>query len=359
MNLQIFAQEKTERATPRRRQKAREQGQVFSSKELTSALVLSTGLILFKAMGPRSYGSVSSFFRDVLGRLDASQDFFSVNELHGLFGYVLGFASKLLAPLLLGIIAVGLLSNYFQVGFIFSSQPLTPKLERINPISGFKRIFSKKGFVELVKSILKILLVGYVIYMYLSSQRDAFPLILDMDLITAATFTANLAYGLGIKAASTLLFIAIFDLLFQWYEYEMSLKMSKEDIKEEYKEVEGNPQTKSRIRQIQRQMSRGRMMEELKSADVVITNPTHLAVALVYNAISDDAPVVVAKGSGYLAQKIKEVAERETIPLVEDKSLAQSLFKSVEVGDSIPEDLYSAVAEILAFVYQLRERGVS
>ena len=355
MKLQLFAQEKTEKATPRRRQKARERGQVFSSRELTSALILISSFMLIKTLGTKAVYDISTFVINMLQNLSSSEEVFNVNGLTKVFYESVFFIGRTVAPLALGVMSVGLLSNYLQVGFILNTEPLSPKLERINPLSGFKRVFSKRSVMELLKSIVKIFAVGYVVYKNLIAQKHVFPLMLDMDLTAAAIFTTNLAFNIGTKAAITLLVLSIFDLLYQWYEYESSLKMSKEDIKEEFKEVEGNPQTKSRIRQIQRQMSRGRMMKDLRTADVVITNPTHFAIGLAYDASTHSAPIVVAKGSDLLAQKIKEIAEEENIPIVEDKPLAQTLYKSVEVGDLIPEELYNAVAEILAFVYGLEE----
>lgn len=356
MNLQLFAQEKTEKATPRRRQKAREKGQVFSSRELTSALILLTSIMIFKVTGATTFYRLKQFISYFLREYLSREDIFTNIGVISLLAESTLFLGKIVAPLLAGVVLAGLFSNYMQVGFILTTEPLSPKLERINPLSGIKRIFSKRSLMELVKSVLKIFVIGYVVFTTLENQKDIFPLILDMDLYESSKLIASIAFNVGIKASITLLVLSLLDYFYQRYEYETGLMMSKEDIKEEFKEVEGNPQTKSRIRQIQRQMARGRMMQDVKKADVVITNPTHFAVAIVYDVSVHSAPMVLAKGSDNLAKKIKEIATDEGIPIVEDKPLAQALYKSVEIGDVIPESLYQAVAEVLAFVYTLKER---
>lgn len=256
----------------------------------------------------------------------------------------------------MSISGVCLLSNYMQIGFVLSLEPISPKLERINPMQGFKRIFSRRSLLELIKSVVKIIVVAYVVYTSINKYKNLFPLMLDMSLLDSLRLILSIVFEMGIKAAITLLIMSVFDYFYQWYEYETGLMMSKQDIKEEYKEVEGNPQIKSRIRQIQRQMARGRMMRDVEKADVVITNPTHYAVALAYDATLHSAPIVLAKGANKLAERIKEIATKEDVPIVENKALAQTLYKTVEVGDIIPESLYNAVAEILAFIYSLKER---
>jgi len=356
MNLQIFAQEKTEKATPRRRQKARERGQVFSSREFTSALMLLVSFYLFKLFGSQIVQNLSYFIPQILGDFLNSEEITNINGLYSIFYRFLWVLVITVVPIMAGIIIIILLSNYIQMGFVLSMEPLTPRLDRLNPLEGIKRIFSKRSIVELLKSTVKIVIIGYVLYNTIKEIWNFFPLMIDMELIQATRTMLRFIYNIGIKASIALLILSVFDYLYQFYEYETSLMMSKEDIKEEFKETEGNPQIKSRIRQIQRQMSRSRMLNDVKKADVVVTNPTHLAIALLYDSSIKPAPIVVAKGQDYLAQKIKEIAQEQNIPIVENKPLAQGLYKSVEVGDVIPEDLYQAVAEILAFVYSLKER---
>lgn len=348
MNLQLFAQERTEKATPRRRQKARERGQVFSSRELNSALVLLTAFLSLRIIGKNTVINIIDFFNYILADLINQEDIFSPEGIEIFLFEILLFAGKVFLPIALAVSVVCLISNYMQVGFVLSLEPISPKLERINPLQGFKRIFSRRSLLELIKAIVKIIIVSYVVYAVINKNKKLFPLMLDMSLLDSLRLILNIAFEMGIKASITLLIMSIFDYYYQWYEYETGLMMSKHDIKEEYKEVEGNPQTKSRIRQIQRQMARSRMMKDVEKADVVITNPTHYAVALAYDATLHSAPIVLAKGADKLAERIKEIAVKEDVPIVENKALAQTLYKTVEVGDIIPESLYNAVAEILA-----------
>lgn len=356
MNLQLFAQEKTEKATPRRRQKARERGQVFSSRELNSAIALLTSFFVLRIMGKNTVKNIIEFFNHILTDFINREDIFSQKGIVIFLYEAIIFAAKTVLPVALCVSGVCLLSNYMQVGFVLSLEPISPKLDRINPLEGFKRIFSRRSLLELIKSTAKIVIITYVVYAAVNKYKNLFPLMLDMSLLDSLTLILNIAFEMGIKAAVTLLIMSIFDYFYQWYEYETSLMMSKQDVKEEYKEVEGNPQIKSKIRQIQRQMARGRMMKDVGKADVVITNPTHYAVALAYDAALHSAPVVLAKGADKLAQRIKEIAASEDVPIVENRTLAQALYKTVEVGDIIPESLYNAVAEILAFIYSLKER---
>lgn len=356
MKLQLFAQERTEKATPRRRQKARERGQVFSSKELNSALILLTSFMLFKILGKNIVDKILLYFTHVLTNHVNNEEIFNPKGITFILYETLTFMGKILAPFLMTIMAVGIISNYLQVGFVLSFEPIAPKLERINPLEGLKRIFSRRSLLELMKSIAKIAVVGYVVFSTIRNQIELFPKMLDLGLLESIKLVLNIAFNVGIKATMTLLILSFFDYFYQWREHESSLMMSKQDLKEEHKEVEGNPQTKSRIRQIQRQMAQGRMMADINKADVVITNPTHYAVALAYDVSKHLAPMVIAKGRDKLAEKIKEVAAKEDVPMVENKSMAQMLYRTVDVGEAIPESLYNAVAEILAFVYSVKER---
>lgn len=358
MNLQLFAQEKTEKATPRRRQRARERGQVFSSRELSSAFILLISIILFRILGKNSILNIAQLFNYYLTDTMLREDLFTHSGIITLLYETFSSISQVVLPIILGLFSVGLVINFMQVGFVLSIEPITPKLERINPLEGLKRIFSKRSLIELLKSSIKIAILTYVVYSSVKNYQNLFPLMLDMSLADSISLVLNIAFNIGLKAAIALLILAIFDYFYQWYEYEKGLMMSKQDIKEEYKEVEGNPQIKSRIRQIQRQMARSRMMKDVERADVVITNPTHYAVALAYDSALHNAPVVLAKGADKLAERIKEIASNNDIPVVENEALAQTLYRTVEVGDEIPETLYQAVAEILAFIYSLKGEEV-
>jgi len=359
VNLQLFAQERTEKATPRRRQKARERGQVFSSREISSAFILLSSFILFRVLGENLITNISHLYSYFLTDTINREGLFTQNGIITLLYETLISISKVLLPIVLGVFSISLIVNYLQVGFILSTEPISPKLERINPLEGLKRIFSKRSFIELLKSCIKMFIIAYVVYSVVRKYKNLFPLMLDMSIAGSLSLILSIAYNIGIRSSIALLIMAVFDYVYQWYEYEKGLMMSKQEIKEEYKEVEGNPQTKSRIRQIQRQMARTRMMKDVERADVVITNPTHYAVALAYDSSKYVAPIVLAKGADKLAEKIKETASQHNIPIVENKVVAQTLYRTVEVGDVIPESLYQAVAEILAFIYSLKgEEGM-
>jgi len=356
MNLQRFAQEKTEKATPRRRQKARQQGQVFSSKDLTTALILIASLFIMKFFIKYAVDRIIEFIID-------NYTYFFNQELTMQNAAVIIIRSInliffVIAPLAFVLLLVGVFSSVLQTGLVFNFGLIAPKLERINPVEGFKRIFSKRSIIELLKVIIKVTVIAFFSYDGIKTVKNGIDEMMDMGIEQNIAFFGDVLFKVGIKISFVLLGLAIFDYFYQWYEYEKSLMMSKEDIKEEIKEIEGNPQIKARIRQIQRQMARRRMMQDVKKADVVITNPTHIAVALSYDAEKHDAPVVVAKGAGEIALKIKEIAKEEDVPIVENPTLARTLYKSVEIGESIPQEFYQAVAEILAFVYSLKGRRV-
>ncbi|MEQ2129572.1 flagellar biosynthesis protein FlhB [Caldanaerobacter subterraneus KAk] len=355
INLQLFAGEKTEPATPKRRQEARKKGQVFQSREITSALVIVTGFLMINLFLQSFLGRVGNLLKFLLITYSgANDDVFNTAGIWKVFYYVVNQIVLISLPVMLAIFAVSLISTYFQVGFVFTAEPLTLKFERLNPVEGFKRIFSRRALVELLKSVAKVVVLFYIMYSFLASQYKGIPMLLDMSVQDLLRYTSNILFGITIRIGIVLIVLGVIDYFFQWREYENSLKMSKEDIKEEFKETEGNPQIKAEIRKKQRQISTRRMMQDLKKADVVITNPTHFAVALMYDSEVNDAPVVVAKGKDLLALKIKEEAEKLGIPIVENKPLAQALYNSTEVGQMIPPELYQAVAEVLAYVYSLQ-----
>jgi len=238
---------------------------------------------------------------------------------------------------------------------LFTLEPLKPKFNRLNPIRGFQRLMSMQGLVELAKAALKLTVVGYVTY---GTLRDNFGVLLqslEQSPLKAATDIWRILYNVALKVCMLLLVVAVLDLYYQRYQHRKSLRMSKKEVKDEIKQQEGNPQIKGKIRQRQRQIAMRRMMQEVPKADVVITNPTHYAVALRYDARTMSAPVVVAKGEGFIAARIKEIAKEHNVAIVENKPLAQALYRTVEIGEVIPAKLFQAVAEVLAFVYRLRQ----
>ncbi len=353
LDLQLFAGEKTEKATPRKREEARKKGQVFRSNDLNSAFIILSVFAVIYFGFPYMLDSMQGFAKEYLaGR--------SVVDFNPVVAYMILLESlylmvKILLPILAVAVVAGLASNLLQVGFIFSVEPLGMKLERINPIEGFKRIFSKRALVELVKSILKLVLTAYIVYQVGTKYIDLFPGLMDMEVIQIVSSLLAIIFEMAMKIGLVLIILGILDYLYQRWEHEQSLKMTKHEVKEEYKQVEGHPQIKARQKQKQRELAMRRMMTEVPKADVVITNPTHFAVALSYNAEQMDAPMVVAKGQGFVALRIKELAQINGVAIVENQELARNLFYICDLGDVIPENLYQAVAQVLAFVYRQKE----
>jgi len=352
INLQLFAGEKTEKATPRRRQEARKKGQVAKSNEIVTVLVLGLTMLVLQAWIPNIAKEYQKLFVHVLS--------FANGELNSASTYNLMFDSLLMTavmvgPVLLAAIVAGYLANVMQIGFLLVSEPLKFDLNRINPINGFKRIFSKRAIAELIKSILKTCVGGYVALKYLWQELPEISVLMDLPISSGIATIGKVAFAAGWRVLAVLFIMAVADYAYQHYEYEQSLKMSKQEIKEEYKNIEGDPQIKAKIREKQRQLATRRMMQEVPQATVVITNPIHIAVAIKYED-GMAAPMVVAKGQDYLAQKIKEIAQENQVVIVENKPLARLLYKRVEVGMFIPVELYQAVAEVIAYVYRLKSR---
>ncbi len=354
-DLQLFADEgntgeKTEKATPRRVEEARKKGQVFKSSDLNSAVILLAGSVTIFATLPYMIETLKSFTE--LCFLDRSLYEFSSEYLHLLLIEVTITMAKCLAPIF-GVTSItALLVTYLQVGFILSGEVLALKLERLNPLEGAKKIFSKRALVELSKSLFKVTIIGYIVYSVVNKYYLMFARLVDMELTASIIMLSKVVYELALKAGVAFVIIGVLDYLYQRYEYEKGLKMSKYDIKQEYKQTEGDPLLKSRQRQIQRDIAMKRMMAEVPRADVVITNPTHFAVALKYQAQIMAAPMVVAKGQDFMALRIKDLAHEAGVIVVENPPLARTLYAAAKIGDLIPEDLFQAVAEVLAFVYK-------
>lgn len=364
INLQLFAQgtgggDKTEKATPKKRQDARKKGQVFHSREISTAMVLMFVFVALRIFGSNIYSQIVLFMKKVLTEYPQIEDLYMPDILLRVFIDGVIVFVKAVGPILIVALLTGLVVSYAQVGFLFTIETLRPKFDRINPFSGLKRVFSMRSIVELMKAVFKIVIIGYVSYTYLNGQASAIMSLMDMDIMNIASFIGLTSLNLAIRICVALIILGAFDFVYQWWEYEKNLKMSKQEIKEEYKQTEGNPEIKSKIRQKQRQMSMHRMMQEVPKADVIITNPTHFACALKYDADVSPAPTLIAKGQDYLAIRIKEVAKESRVEIVENKPLARSIYDTVEIGQAIPSELYQAVAEVLAFVYSLKGKNRS
>jgi len=350
-NLQFFAEEKTEKATPKKRRDTRKKGQVAKSSDLSSALSM-LGIFMVLVFAATKIGSglgelmKKSYTTDIQMAL-------TEGHVHQLFTQLVVEVVKLIAPVLLAALVIGVFSNVAQIGLLFSTETLSFKLNRLNPLSGFKRIYSMRALVEFLKSLLKIFLVGLTTFIIFWINRDQLLVMAEKPLWEGVSITGRVVLEMGIAASLVLLFIGVLDYAYQRWDHEKNIKMSKKEVRDEYKNIEGDPQIKAKIREMQRQMAMRRMMQEVPKADVVITNPTHFAVALKYQDDSMDAPVVIAKGADLIAQRIKSIAKESDVVIVERKELARALFHRLSIGDPIPEEFFKAVAEILAYVYKL------
>ncbi len=354
MDLQWFAGEKSEPATPKKKQDARKKGQVAKSMELPSAFILFFAFLFFLMFGSylkeRMYWLLTVPLTDFM-LLDISQE-----NVAYIFSELITKGILMLAPIMIGVVVIGILGNYLQIGFLMSGEPLMPKLSKINPLEGAKRIFSMRSVVDFLKSVMKLLIVGTVAYLTVINERSTILILSSLPVENLFPYASGVIIALGLKICAVLIILAIFDFMYQKYEHAKSLRMSKQDIKDEYKKMEGDPLIKGRIREQQRRMAMQRMMQEIPNADVVITNPTHFAVAIRYDASEMDAPMVVAKGQDYVALKIKEKAKEHNIVLMENKLLARALYAQVEIGQHVPTELFQAVAEVLAYVYRLKKK---
>ncbi len=354
-DLQLFAaDDKTEQPTQKRRQDTRKKGQTARSTELSSALVLMAGIMAVYLLLPGPLRRFFQYCMSIWTNLDLED--LTISSAGKLFWQVSLQAGMVLLPLFAVLMLVAWLASLAQVGFLLSGKPLEPSLGRLNPLEGLKRMFSKRSFVELLKSLLKLAGVAYLAYQSAQEVARWSSGYIGTEIGVSFAALAELIYSVAARVAFFLLFIGVIDYVYQRYDFNQNLRMSKQEIKEEYKQSEGDPKIKAQIRERQRQMSRRRMMQDVPKADVVIVNPIHLAIALQYDPKKSDAPVVLAKGQGYLAQKIKEIAREHRISVVEDRPLAHALFQAVEVGRAIPPEFYQAVAEILAFIFRSKQR---
>ncbi len=365
-NLQFFAKEgvggeKTEPATPKKLEDARKEGQVAKSREIANGVGLLALFLLLKfwvgtlasqllELFPTVYGSITStvmFWYGDVPRVDTWR----------LFRHALLQTMLIIGPILLLGFAVAFICDVVQVGWKPTAKPLTPKFSKLNPLSGIKRIFSVNSLMELGKALAKILLITIVVYSYIKNKWVLLFDVFDMELVQSIRLLGNIVTDLGIRVSIVILLIAFVDLIYQRVKFSNDMKMTKQEVKDEYKQSEGDPQIKGKIRQKMQEASRRRMMQELPKADVVITNPTHYAVAIRYDSSEAEAPVVLAKGEDYLAGRIKEIARENDIEIVENKPLARMLYANVDVGQMVPPELYAAVAEVLAYVYKLKGRA--
>ncbi len=348
-------QDKTEQPTSQKRAETREKGNVASSKEVATFAVFFGGIMILYIFSSWFAEGMLKLFKHPAYPFNAE---LTVTDVYALYRRLLKDFLFLTAPAF-AIPIFGFLAYLLQIGFNFTGTPLSPSFSKINPISGFKKTFSINAVNELVKSVIKVSVLSYVVYLNIKKEWVTLPQMIDMEIATSFVHIARLSFNVMLQTVWVLIIIAIIDYAYQKWQHEKGMKMTKEDVKEESRSSEGDPVVKARIKSAQREMARKRMMQDVPDADVVVTNPTHLAVALKYDPDKSASPMVVAKGAGLIAAKIKEIAIEHGVTIVEDKPLARSLFKSVEVGMEIPITLYKAVAEILAYVYRLKNKTVA
>lgn len=360
-DLQFFAAdgdggEKTEPATAKKLKDARDEGKVAKSKELTSAFDLIVLFLVLKIFVSYVGGKMISVFRFVYDGMD---DFVLTNRSGISSIAVSSFLMQMILQWMLIVLPffifgvfITLIISIIQVGWKVSPKTMQPKLDKFNPINGFKRMFSKQSLFELLKSIVKISLIAFIAYTSIRGKENDIFILYDIPLRQALSLVGGIIIDTGLKISLVYLIIGIADYIYQKRKFNEDMKMTKQEVKDEYKNTEGDPQIKGRQRQRMREASQRRMMQDVPKADVVITNPTHIAVALKYDSEVSKAPVVLAKGEEHVAQKIKDVAKENDISIVENKPLARMLYSNVDIGEEIPPELYQSVAEVLAAVYQ-------
>lgn len=358
--LQFFADsggEKTEEASPKKLSDARKEGQVAKSQELIMASSLMALFLVLKMF----IGKIGSQFKEAFASSYEKIDLLAKEEFH--FSVAADLLKDMGIHILLicmPVFVIGFLvvivTNIFQVKWELTGKPLMPKFSKINPISGFKKIFSKDKIMELIKSVLKIAVISYMVIDTLKDEVDKLYILYEIgNLDTAIVLIGEIVIDLGVKISVLFLIIGFADLFYQKKKFKKDMMMTKQEVKDEFKQSEGDPKIKSRIRQKMREASQRRMMQQLPKADVVITNPTHFACALMYDKSRSEAPLLIAKGADYIAGKIKDVARENNIPIVENKPLARMLYYNVDLEEEIPQELYQMVAEVLAYVYSLKQ----
>lgn len=352
-----MAGEKTEKATPKRRSDERKKGNVLQSKDIATVVSLITMFYFLQFMMP---GILKALKEAILyfANESVTREYLLIADLRQLFVRSLLVYGLTAVPLLLVAMGIGIVATGIQTKFLYSPSLLQFKASRLNPISGIAKMFSLRSVVELLKSLLKITALLYVIYSTIAPKINEIPRLMEMSFQAGTVYVGQLIMSIVFNVSIAFVFIAILDFAYQWFDYEKNIRMSKQEIKEEYKQMEGDPQIKGKIKERQRAMAQRRMMQEVPKADVIIRNPTHYAIAVQYDDTKHRAPIVVAKGMDLVAMKIIEIAKQHDIVTTENKPLARSLYESVELNQEIPEQFYQSIAEVLAFVYSVKKKGL-
>jgi flagellar biosynthetic protein FlhB len=347
------SQDKTEPASGKKKEDSRRKGKVARSQDLNSAFMIIFGLLILNYGGAAIAAKIAALASSVFANAGATE--LNQTTAHHVLVNGLGALAMIIMPVVVGLLLAGLAVSYAQVGFKFSMEPLELKWGKLNPMNGIQNLFfSRRSIVEIAKNLVKVGLVAIVAYVSLKNIVNDSLSLADSDIEAVLGFMVGATFNIGLKVGLAFVALALLDYVFQKYEYERDLKMTKQEVKEEGKMLEGDPLIKGRIKQIQKQIAYRRMMQDVPKADVVLTNPTHVAVALKYEPARMAAPKVVAKGAELIAKRIKELALQNNVPVVEDRVLARAIYKAVDIGETIPEKLFQAVAQILAYIYRVR-----
>ncbi|MGE4275659.1 MAG: flagellar biosynthesis protein FlhB [Lawsonibacter sp.] len=349
----MAADSKTEKATPKKRRDERKKGNVLLSKDMVAVATLFGSVFMLRILFPSIISSIQALFSFCFSCAGNTSDEDMSQALHTLFLQSMASFGKTAGPLLLITVVVSAGATFAQTKLLVAPEVLKPKLDRISPLQGMKRLFSLRSVVEAIKGILKISVLLSLIYSCLQDLVGACANYLYTDLAAACRHLVQAIFFMMIKVGLAFLVLATLDFLYQWWEYERQLKMSKQEVKEEYKQTEGNPQIKGKIKELQRKMAQSRMMQQVPKADVVIRNPTHFAVALRYKPNEDNAPIVLAKGRDEVALRIVKTAQEHSVAVMENVPLARALYAQAELNHEIPPELYAAVAEVMVYLYQL------
>ena len=349
--------EKTEKATPKRRRDERKKGNVFFSNDIVAVATLVGSCAMLYLTLPGMARRIYSFVTYCLN-LAATEPIGGVMRLEKeLLVQMILLTVQTVGPLLAVTAVMAVVATFFQTKMLFAMESIKPNFGKLNPLEGFKRLFSARSLVEALKGVLKISILLYLLYSYLVDMTDEFPKLLYTDLPAACRYLLDSSFGLMMRIGLAFVVLAAADAFYQWWDFERRIRMSKQEIKEEYKQTEGDPQIKGKIKEAQRKMAQSRMMQQVPQADVVIKNPTHFAVALRYKPETDPAPVVLAKGQDELALRIIRVAEEHKVTVVENVPLARALYATTDLEQQIPPELYNAVAEVLVYLYRLDQKA--
>ena len=359
MNLQFFADDtgKTEEATSKKLSDARKEGQVAKSSELINGAMLFCFFLAIKLFSGYLANGFLKVFHKNYGYISTyTVEKPEIGIMTSMFGYAMLDILLMLLPIFAFGIVVAVALNVFQVKWQVTTKPLHPKFSRLNPVSGFKKIFSPSKVVDLLKAVLKIILIFSIAYSTIMDEIEKIKILYDLGLMQAVIYISDFVVAMGLKISAVYMLVGVLDLIYQKFKFKKDMKMSKQEVKDEYKQQEGDPKVKGKIRSKMQEVSMRRMMQQMPDADVVITNPTHFACAIKYDKEKSSAPVLVAKGADHLAQKIKDAAKEYDVPIVENKPLARMLYYNVDINSEIPEELYQMTAEVLAYVYQLKNK---